>query len=173
MDYWVTNAFGQPVPCTLMGRINTRYSTDRVALTVITGRPVIEVSTVMLGTDHGFGMGGPPILFETMIFGGEHDEYQERYSTRAEAESGHSKALGLARKKGVTAEQVKPVTADDIRQLVEGVRLIAHDDEAAHQEKDELRRFVLQTIADGHDDPAALAREALATAEIDFSRWRA
>ena len=36
------------------------------------------ISTVFLGIDHNFGE-GEPLLFETMIFGGQHDQYQERY----------------------------------------------------------------------------------------------
>lgn len=47
-----------------------------------------EVSTVFLGIDHDF-FGGPPLLFETMVFGGEHDQFTERYSTWDEAETGH------------------------------------------------------------------------------------
>lgn len=54
----------------------------------------VHVSTVFLGMDHSF-FGGPPILFETMIFGGEHDEYQQRYATWEEAEAGHDKAVNL------------------------------------------------------------------------------
>lgn len=54
----------------------------------------VRVSTVFLGVDHNFG-DGPPLLWETMIFGGKHDEYQERYTTRAEALAGHRTALGL------------------------------------------------------------------------------
>jgi hypothetical protein len=59
-----------------------------------------HVSTVFLGIDHSFG-GKKPLLFETMIFGGEFDEneYQERYSTYRQAEKGHKKALELATKK--------------------------------------------------------------------------
>lgn len=55
----------------------------------------VSVSTVFLGIDQSFG-DGPPLLFETMIFGGEHDGYQDRYSTWADAEAGHAKALHLA-----------------------------------------------------------------------------
>jgi hypothetical protein len=55
----------------------------------------VRVSTVFLGLDHSFG-GGTPMLFETMIFGGEHDQYQERYATWEEAEAGHSQAVKLA-----------------------------------------------------------------------------
>jgi len=56
----------------------------------------VTVSTVFLGLDHSFGH-GPPILWETMIFGGPHDQYQERYMSRADAMEGHAKALTLAR----------------------------------------------------------------------------
>lgn len=48
------------------------------------------ISTVFLGTDHRFGEGGPPILFETMVFGGPLDEEQERYISRDEAVVGHN-----------------------------------------------------------------------------------
>jgi hypothetical protein len=56
----------------------------------------VKVSTVFLGLDHRYD-DGPPLLFETMIFGGEHDEYQERYSTWDEAFAGHQRALALAK----------------------------------------------------------------------------
>jgi hypothetical protein len=55
----------------------------------------VRVSTVFLGLNHQWG-DGPPLVFETMIFGGEHDQYQERYSTWDEAEAGHRKACELA-----------------------------------------------------------------------------
>jgi hypothetical protein len=48
----------------------------------------IKISTVFLGIDHAF-FGEEPLLFETMIFGGELDGYQERYSTWDEAYKAH------------------------------------------------------------------------------------
>ena len=57
----------------------------------------VSVSTVFLGMDHSFS-GGDPVLFETMIFGGEHDQYQERYCTWDEAEKGHQIACDLVNK---------------------------------------------------------------------------
>ena len=54
----------------------------------------IRVSTVFLGLDHGFGA-EEPVLFETMIFGGEYDEYCERYCTWDEAVEGHAKAVEM------------------------------------------------------------------------------
>ena len=54
----------------------------------------VVVSTVFLGIDHCM-TGGPPVLFETMIFGGVHADYQERYTTYADALEGHARALTL------------------------------------------------------------------------------
>ena len=54
----------------------------------------VRVSTVFLGLDHGLG-DGPPLLFETMIFGGQHDQYQTRASSWTEAEGQHAAALAL------------------------------------------------------------------------------
>ena len=54
----------------------------------------IVVSTVFLGIDHQYN-NGPPILFETLIFGGEYNEDQWRYSTWEEAEQGHEIACQL------------------------------------------------------------------------------
>jgi hypothetical protein len=47
-----------------------------------------SVSTVWLGLDHSFG-GGPPLIFESMVFGGGLDQHQWRYATEAEARTGH------------------------------------------------------------------------------------
>jgi hypothetical protein len=55
----------------------------------------IRVSTVFLGLDHNLGLIGPPVLWETMIFGGKLDQYQERYSSRKDAEVGHELAIWL------------------------------------------------------------------------------
>ncbi len=54
----------------------------------------ISISTVFLGLNHNFG-DGEPLLFETMIFGGKRDGYQERYATRQESIKGHKKAVKL------------------------------------------------------------------------------
>ena len=52
-------------------------------------RDGVVVSTVFLGLNHAFGP-RRPLLFETMIFGGPHDQDQARYSTWAEATAGHA-----------------------------------------------------------------------------------
>lgn len=67
------------------------YNNRIVEQTIIDG---IRISTVFLGVDHSF-LNGPPLLFETMVFGGEHDEYQIRYSTWDEAYEGHHKTCAM------------------------------------------------------------------------------
>jgi hypothetical protein len=50
------------------------------------------VSTVFLGLDHQWHAHGPPLLFETMVFGKEPlNERQERCTTWEEAEVMHEK----------------------------------------------------------------------------------
>jgi len=52
-----------------------------------------SVSTVFLGLDHSFG-GGPPLLFETMIFPtADNDDYQTRAETREQALEQHITAI--------------------------------------------------------------------------------
>ncbi len=62
----------------------------------------VRISTVFLGLDHRFGEGEPQ-LFETMIFGGEFDQEQWRYSTWEEAEKGHQKAIEKVKKNSLSS----------------------------------------------------------------------
>ena len=60
----------------------------------------VRVSTVFLGIDHNFSPDDPmPILFESMVFGGPHDETQERYYTEEEARLGHTDLVRLVRER--------------------------------------------------------------------------
>jgi hypothetical protein len=60
----------------------------------------VAVSTVFLGIDHNWGFRNEerPILFETMVFGGEHAGYQDRYCTWEEAEIGHARIVAFISK---------------------------------------------------------------------------
>ena len=51
----------------------------------------VYVSTVFLTIDHDFSGLGPPVLWETMVFGGEFDEEQERYTSHTDALAGHAR----------------------------------------------------------------------------------
>ena len=58
-----------------------------------------DVSTVFLGVDCSFGS-GPPVLWETMIFGGAYEGWQDRYTSREAAIAGHAKVVEALRNNG-------------------------------------------------------------------------
>lgn len=77
----------EAVEVDLMTWAKSFLSTDRhVGKTTIGD---VDVSTVFIGGDHNWD-DGPPLLFETMVFGGPLDQEQERYTTWEEAETGHA-----------------------------------------------------------------------------------
>lgn len=53
----------------------------------------VMVSTVFLGLDHNWEPEGKPVLFETMIFGGEYDQEMWRYCTYQEAKESHDRIV--------------------------------------------------------------------------------
>jgi hypothetical protein len=55
----------------------------------------VWISTVWLGLNHSYLGDGPPIIFETMVFGGNLDQEQWRYSTPEQARAGHAAAVTL------------------------------------------------------------------------------
>jgi hypothetical protein len=57
----------------------------------------ILVSTVFLSVDHKYDKYGPPMVFETMVFGGKMNEHQERYSTWNEAITGHEMIVKMVK----------------------------------------------------------------------------
>ncbi len=86
----------KPVPCKSLleaGFEDDFEKTRRVAFTKI---GAVEVSTVFLSINHQYGK-GPPILFETHVFGGALDGETNRYSTWEEAVAGHKKMVAACR----------------------------------------------------------------------------
>lgn len=73
------------------------YSADRIIAQEEIGPYFI--STVWLGIDHGGGEAGVPMIFETLIFGGEERALTDqlaRYATRGEALEGHRLMVTLS-----------------------------------------------------------------------------
>jgi len=60
----------------------------------------VRISTVFLGLDHAWN-GGPPMVFETLVFGGKLDQEQRRYSTLQDAKAGHAAMIKRVRAKHV------------------------------------------------------------------------
>lgn len=79
------------------------YSTEdfikKIKTTKIDWIGDVRISTVFLCIDHRFSIeeDAKPILWETMIFGGEHDQYQRRYTSHEDALAGHQVALDLVK----------------------------------------------------------------------------
>ena len=117
---------GNPIPMARFVELHADWRYCVVAKTEIAG--VWEVSTVWLGTDHGFM--GPPLFFETMVFEiaeshgyvgpsqwtgdgwsyrfrAAYDNYSMRYSTETEARAGHAAIVAATR------DQFLPVLAHD------------------------------------------------------------
>jgi hypothetical protein len=53
-----------------------------------------HVSTVYLGLDHGY-YGGPPLIFETLIYYPDGSDQMFRYSTETEARQRHKEIVGF------------------------------------------------------------------------------
>lgn len=97
---------GEPIPDKDWG---SRFEADdrKVALTQV-GDSI--VSTVLLMIDHNFSGVGPPLIFETMIFGSDGwEDLEERYSTKGEALAGHVRIVLTL----VTEKHAEPVELDD------------------------------------------------------------
>ena len=92
-EYYILDADKNAIPSTQLewGRMFGDVENRRVARTLYGD---VVVSTVFLGLDHNWG-DGPPAIFETMIFGGAHEDWRERTSTWQEAEETHRVACSL------------------------------------------------------------------------------
>jgi hypothetical protein len=89
LRYYILDDQGEPVPCDLLTWARWFETADRQVAHDIDEATGIRVSTVFLGFDQSFRGGGPPILWESMVFGGTLDGSQRRYSSRREALNGH------------------------------------------------------------------------------------
>jgi hypothetical protein len=89
ISFWDRN--GNPITRKQWAKLFHDRSYQQLAYDEVDG---YAVSTVWLGFDHGHGYSEWPLLFETMVFGGERGrEEQRRYETEAEALAGHAELL--------------------------------------------------------------------------------
>lgn len=92
------NMDGEPID-DIQAMLLFRNFNDRIVAQTYIGEGLdeVHVSTVLLVINHQFG-NGPPLIFETMVFGGNLDQDQYRYSTLEEAKEGHARAVLLVTK---------------------------------------------------------------------------
>lgn len=109
---------GNPMSLEDWGRAFEQFDGRKIGNTQING---CTVSTVWLGIDHSFGQGGPPLIFETMIFDHrdepELDEWCMRYATKEEAVKGHWEAVQLVAGPNPSPEDMQRA-AKELEQLV-------------------------------------------------------
>lgn len=92
--HWILDGH-TPVACDLItwaywfveAGISRRVADDRIGS--------VRINTVFRGIDDRCGDEEPPLLFETMIFGPERDQWLDRCSTWEEAEAMHKRAVAM------------------------------------------------------------------------------
>lgn len=96
-DKYILDDKGNPQPCNDLTEWAKWFEARKrhVADEKINGS---RVSTVFLALDHSFSNDGPPVLWETMVFGGPLDQEQDRCSgSREQAEAMHSRMVQRVR----------------------------------------------------------------------------
>ncbi len=95
--YYVLDEDGNPIAADVQtwARWFNEVECRKVAFDTI---GTLRVSTVFLGLDHQWG-DGPPVLWETMVFGLPDDvnEIQLRYTSKADALKGHRQTCDAIR----------------------------------------------------------------------------
>jgi hypothetical protein len=93
IEHYILNDELEVIPCDLWTwALWLEHADRRVARDALGD---VTVSTTFVGLNYQDGK-GPPLIFETMIFGGPHDGYRTRASTWADAERQHLDALRKA-----------------------------------------------------------------------------
>ena len=97
------DADGQPVPETDAVQWAEKFEKQNRTLKTDVRKEgpdeIITVSTRFLGVDHNYTFGGPPLLWETRIFGGKNHSYAQRYSSRLDALAGHEDVVKVVERK--------------------------------------------------------------------------
>ena len=105
--YYILDASNRPIKADLMAWAQwfETIGNHVVGFAQITSQ--VHVSTVFLGIDHNWSGNGPPILFETMVFGGERDGEQYRFAHYDDAKDFHDGLVeGLRQLQRKKREQV-------------------------------------------------------------------
>jgi hypothetical protein len=102
-DKYILDDDGNPVPCDDVLVWAEWYEQSRSNNCRVvkqdwaeTEDTTVGVSTVFLALDHAF-MGGPPILWESLVFGTSLDGEMRRYRSKAEALRGHEELVQRVR----------------------------------------------------------------------------
>lgn len=101
LGLYILDDDGEPVACqnTLAWAVwrGANQEATQLAMDFAGDSTNVSISTVFLGIDHNWWDDGPPLLWETMVFGGPFDLTGRRYATRAEALIGHAEVVAQVR----------------------------------------------------------------------------
>lgn len=103
MLFYVLDLHGDPKPCTNpieWAKQKAKWFDTRWRVARDDAPFGAFVSTVFLGIDHRFLGDGPPILWETRVFGGPHDGLLRHYTRPDTARAGHREVLAMVRAEG-------------------------------------------------------------------------
>lgn len=79
---------------------NSEANSEDRHIVMLDKLPSGEISTIFLSVDSSTSRTGPPILWETMVFGGKLDGEQRRYTSEAAAILGHKELVNRVRNEG-------------------------------------------------------------------------
>lgn len=65
------------------------------------------------------------------------------------------------------------LTLEEIKIRIQEIKDISYDNEKAHGYEDQLREDILKAISEGAENAQEMAKLALSTNDIKFSRWYA
>src|SRR4030095_4792571 len=98
-DLYIRDADGEPVAVDLMtwAMWFEAGQKERIVLRERVARDA-EVSTVFLSLDHNWAFQGPPVLWETLVFGGVFEGLMNRYTSALGGAHRHHRGLGRVRR---------------------------------------------------------------------------
>lgn len=99
MQHYVLDEQDKPIPINDLFKWATfmQISVKPINHTMVDNN--IIIITHFIGVDFDFKKKGKPILWQTMIFDGKHDQYQERYTSKEDALEGHKRAVKMVKNK--------------------------------------------------------------------------
>ncbi len=113
MPYWILDEDNKPVLADLKTYREYRKNSFRIKEQRVIYGVVVEISTVVLPSDINLmsieqsrSPGYKPLIFETMVFGGQHGGFCRNYYDYNEAIKGHAKAVKLVTETVVLSNDV-------------------------------------------------------------------
>lgn len=133
--------YGQPLTVSEIGDA-ARGHNFQVAVTDV---PDAQVSTVFLhGIDHQHE-DGPPLLFESLVFGGVLNHEMARYSTEAEARTGH--AAMVERVKAAEARFEAFTTAPEVAAAVAVIESVRASMELGEWDREQFYGLIFERVS--------------------------